>query len=163
MAAPVDVMRALIGADPGGAAWLPRLLQALPEIHWGAVRTPGILRATPLAREINIVDGVVRLPCCLETSTLVLALEDARDDRLPAGMPADPQRHRVSQVIEALRVIASGRHFGVAIIAREGYAEPHRTTILEGLPHLEREEAEDLYANYWGWISEETLDALASS
>ena len=51
--------------------------------------------------------------------------------------------------------------FGVIVVAGPDFPEPHRTTILEGLPHIEREQAEDLYANYWGRLSPEALAALA--
>lgn len=160
MASPADVIRVLRAADPAGTTWLPSLLRCLPEIHWGALREPGVVRAAPLARDVVIADGPVHLACCLETDTLVLVLEDARESDLPSGTAADPKRHHVSRAIEAARALADHRHFGMAIVAAPGYAEPHRATILEGLPHLEREDAEDLYANYWGVIPEERLDAL---
>lgn len=157
-----ETVTRLLERDPSGVSWLPALLHRLPDIHWGAQRAPGTPRAAaPLARSIEVADGPVALNCCIETDTLVLALEDARDTPLRSGTPADPHRHQVSRAIEAVRALADGRHFGVAIVASAPFDEPHRTTILEGLPHLEREEAEDLYANYWGWIPGEALASVA--
>lgn len=157
----VDTMHGLLEQDPAGASWLPTLLHRLPEIHWGALRQPGAIQpAESLARDVPLIDGPVHLACCIETDTLVLTLEDARHAPLPTGLPSDPARHHVSRAIEAARAIAGTRYFGVVIVANDAGDEPHRTTILEGLPHLEREEAEDLYANYWGCIRADALETL---
>jgi hypothetical protein len=170
MATLVDAVRAVMAADPDGA-WLRRLFEQLEEVHWGALRAPGTIIEGPGAREVSLVDGVMPLPCVVETDTLLIAIEDARGGPLPAGTAADPKRHHVSRAIEALRVLAKARAeaqrldtdplFGVIVVAGPGFPEPHRTTILEGLPHIEREQAEDLYANYWGRISPEAFESLA--
>jgi len=165
-----NLVQSHIDADPDGT-WLTRLFEHLEEVHWGALRTPGTITEAPAAREVALVDGPMTLPCVLETDTLLLAIEDARSSPLPTGTPADPQRHHVSRCIEALRVLAKARAeaqgldtdplFGVVIVGGRDVVEPHRTTILEGLPHIEREQAEDLYANYWGRISPEAFEALS--
>lgn len=166
-----------IALDPTGQHFLSPLLSCFPEAHWGAVRAPGALRVDAsgaLSREVPLpasfadwaeahpeelaaplspADRAVHLACCLETDTFVLALEDAIEAPLEAGTAAYPARHRLSRVIEAVRAIADGRLYAVGVIAGEGYVEPRRGTILEGLPHIEREEAEDLYASYWGWCT----------
>lgn len=164
------LVHAHLAADPDGT-WLHRLFEHLEEVHWGAVRTPGTITGGPSGREVPLVDGPMVLPCVLETDTLLLALEDARGGPLPTGTPGDPQRHHVSRCIEALRVLAKARAerdgldtdplFGVIVVGGNEVAEPHRTTILEGLPHIEREQAEDLYANYWGRISPEAFEGLS--
>ena len=117
-----------------------------------ASAAPGTVTAGPVTREVPLVDGVLTMPCVVETDTLVIALEDARTTPLPTGTAADPKRHHVSRVIEALRVLARTRAsalslttdplFGVIVIGGPDVPEPHRTTILEGLPHIEREQAE---------------------
>lgn len=165
-----DIVQALIAADPQGG-WLHRTFEQLEEVHWGALRTPGTITAAPVSREVPLVDGPMLLPCVVETDTLLVAFEDARSSALPTGTPADPKRHHVSRAIEALRVLAKARAeaqglttdplFGVIVVAGPDFPEPHRTTILEGVPHIEREQAEDLYANYWGRLSPEALAALA--
>jgi len=170
MATLAETVQALIAADPQGT-WLRRTLAQLEEVHWGAVRAPGTVTAGPDAREVALIDGPMVLPCVVETDTLLIAIEDARTSPLATGTAADPKRHHVSRAIEALRVLAKARAealalttdplFGVIVVAGPDFPEPHRTTILEGLPHIEREQAEDLYANYWGRLSPEALAALA--
>jgi hypothetical protein len=180
-----DLVQDAVARNPDGSRFLPQLLACFPEAHWGAVRQPGLLRAPAdgsLARDVapsaafeawarvhadELTPGAaptedpVHLACCLETDTFVLAIEDATSAPLPTGTPAYPARHRVAQVIEAVRAMAHGRLFAVGIVARPGYEEPRRAAILEGLPHIEREEAEDLYAACWGWCTIEQLtDAL---
>lgn len=172
MAPLTEVVHALIAADPQGG-WLHRMFEQLEEVHWGALRCPGAMIEGPGAREVQLVDGPLTMPCVVETDTLLIALEDARTLPLPTGTAADPQRHHLSRVIEALRVLARRRAaaenldadplFGVIVIGGPDEPEPHRTTILEGLPHIEREQAEDLYASYWGRISPAALAALARS
>ena len=172
MAMLTETVQALMAADPQGS-WLRRMFEQLEEVHWGALRAPGAIVAGPVAREVPLVDGPMRLPCVIETDQLLLALEDARNGPLPSGTPADPKRHHVSRCIEALRTMAKARAeaagldtdplFGVIVVAGPEFAEPHRTTILEGLPHIEREQAEDLYANYWGRISPESFERLADT
>jgi hypothetical protein len=167
-----DIVQALRVADPHGG-WLRRMFEQLEEVHWGALRSPGTITAGPVAREVPLVDGVVSVPCVVETDTLLIALEDARTAPLATGTDADPRRHRVSRVIEALRVLAKTRAdeagldsdplFGVIVIGGPDVPEPHRTTILEGLPHIEREQAEDLYANYWGRLAPDNLEALRTT
>ena len=169
MATLAETVQALIAGDPQGT-WLRRTLEQLEEVHWGAVRAPGTVSAGPGAREVTLIDGPMVLPCVVETDTLLLAIEDARTSPLATGTAADPKRHHVSRAIEALRVLAKARAealslttdplFGVIVVAGPDFPEPHRTTILEGLPHIEREQAEDLYANYWGRLSPEALAAL---
>lgn len=164
------IVHSHIAADPNGT-WLLRLFEHLDEVHWGALRTPGRIAGGPTSREVPLVDGPMTLPCVLETDTLLVALEDGRGGPLPTGTVSDPQRHHVSRCIEALRVLATARAerdgldtdplFGVIVVGGSDVVEPHRTTILEGLPHIEREQAEDLYANYWGRISPEAFDALS--
>ena len=172
MAPLTDTVHALVAADPEGG-WLRRMFEQLEEVHWGALRTPGTVTAGPVTREVPLVDGVLTMPCVVETDTLVIALEDARSTPLPTGTAADPKRHHVSRVIEALRVLARSRAaalslttdplFGVIVIGGPEVTEPHRTTILEGLPHIEREQAEDLYANYWGRLGPDAFEALRSA
>ncbi len=167
-----DITHALIENDPHGG-WLRAMFQQLEEVHWGALRAPGRILNGPAAREVALVDGPMRLPCVIETDTLLIALEDARSGGLPTGTPSDPKRHHVSRCIEALRALARSRSaaegldtdplFGVIVVGGPEFEEPHRTTILEGLPHIEREQAEDLYANYWGRISPEAYEALAAA
>ncbi len=183
---PGDLMQQAIARNPDGQRFLASLLSCFTEAHWGAVRAPGTLRASPdgtLARDIPLptafaewaathgdelqadpttspVDRQVHLDCCLETDTFVLALEDATVAPLETGTPAYAARHRLSRVIEAVRAIADGRLFAVGVVASPGFVEPRRAAILEGLPHIEREEAEDLYAAYWGWC---TPDQLATA
>ncbi len=164
----VEVVQGLMAADPQGG-WLRRLFESLEEVHWGALRNPGRIAQDPGPREVALVDGPIVLPCLVETDTLLVAFEDARRAPLPTGTPADPRRHHVSRCIEALRVLAGARAeaegldtdplFGVIVVGAPGLEEPHRTTILEGLPHIEREQAEDLYANYWGRVSPEAIGA----
>ena len=167
-----DTVQALMAADPQGG-WLRRMFEQLEEVHWAALRTPGTITAGPVVREVPLVDGVVTMPCVVETDTLLLALEDARATPLATGTAADPKRHQVSRVIEALRVLAKARTttdhldtdplFGVIVVGGSDVPEPHRTTILEGLPHIEREQAEDLYANYWGRLGPDAFEALRSA
>ncbi|MGV3517303.1 hypothetical protein [Luteitalea sp.] len=167
-----DIVQALIAADPQGG-WLRRAFEQLEEVHWGALRAPGTIIGGATAREVPLVDGLMVLPCVVETDTLLIALEDARASSLPTGTAADPKRHHVSRAIEALRVLAKARAeaqglttdplFGVIVVGGPEVPEPHRTTILEGLPHIEREQAEDLYANYWGRLSPEALAALTTA
>ena len=180
---PADLVQHAIARNPDGRRFLSSLLACFPEAHWGAVRVPGSLRASEsgtLAREVPLppaftewaathmhelqadpatspVDQQVHLDCCLETDTFVLALEDATASPLETGTPAYAARHRLSRVIEAVRAIADGRLFAVAVVAPPGFVEPRRAAILEGLPHIEREEAEDLYAAYWGWCTPDQL------
>lgn len=171
MAPLTDVVQMLMTADPQGG-WLRRLFEQLEDVHWGALRAPGAITAGPSAREVALVDGPALLPCLIETDTLLIAVEDARITPLPTGTPADPKRHHVSRAIEALRLLARARAeaealttdplFGVIVVAGPDFPEPHRTTILEGLPHIEREQAEDLYANYWGRITPAAFEALAA-
>ena len=159
-----------IAADPGGT-WLTRLFEHLEEVHWGALRAPGAIVGGPTAREVPLIDGPMHLPCVIETDTLLVALEDGRGGPLATGTERDPQRHHVSRCIEALRVLAKARAeaqaldtdplFGVIVVGGPELPEPHRTTILEGLPHIEREQAEDLYANYWGRIAPDAFEALS--
>ena len=170
MAPLTDTLQALIAADPEGG-WLRRMFEQLEEVHWGALRAPGTVTAGPAPREVPLVDGPVLLPCVLETETLLIAIEDARMSPLATGTTGDPHRHQVSRAIEALRVLAKERAqalgldtdplFGVIVVGGGDVVEPHRTTILEGLPHIEREQAEDLYANYWGRLSPTAFEALA--
>jgi hypothetical protein len=172
MATLTETVRTLMTADPQGG-WLRRLFEQLEEVHWGALRAPGRITAGPEHREVPLVDGAAALPCLVETDTLLLAFEDGRTGSLPTGTADDPKRHHVSRAIEALRVLAKSRAsaqhldtdplFGVIVVADPVFAEPHRTTILEGLPHIEREQAEDLYANYWGRISPADFEALAAT
>lgn len=169
MASLTEIVHALTAADPQGG-WLRRMFQQLDDVHWGALRAPGAITAGPASRDVPLVDGPMTLPCVIETDTLLVALEDARTTALPTGTAADPKRHHVSRAIEALRVLARARAeaqglatdplFGVVVVAGPTSAEPHRTTILEGLPHIEREQAEDLYANYWGRIDPAAFEAL---
>lgn len=170
MAPLTEIVQALIAADPRGG-WLRSMFEQLEEVHWGALRAPGAITAAPAARAVHLVDGPLTMRCVVETDTLLIALEDARTSPLPTGTPADLKRHHVSRVIEALRILARRRAeaanldtdplFGVIVVGGPDQPEPHRTTILEGLPHVEREQAEDLYANYWGRLSPEALAALA--
>jgi hypothetical protein len=172
MAPLTDTVHALIAADTEGR-WLRRMFEQLEEVHWGALRAPGTVTGEPGARDVPLVDGVVTMPCVVETDTLMIALEDARQSPLPTGTATDPKRHRVSRVIEGLRVLARARTaalslttdplFGVIVIGGSNVIEPHRTTILEGLPHIEREQAEDLYANYWGRLDPGAFEALRSA
>jgi len=172
MATLTETVHALMAADPQGG-WLRRLFEQLEDVHWGALRAPGRITSGPSAREVPLVDGPMPLPCFVETDTLLLALEDGRNGGLPTGTETDPKRHHVSRAIEALRVLAKARAaaehldtdplFGVIVVADPSFLEPHRTTILEGLPHIEREQAEDLYANYWGRISPADFEALAAT
>jgi hypothetical protein len=167
-----QIAQALIAADPEGG-WLRRMFEQLDEVHWGALRAPGTITAGPVAHEMALVDGPVALPCVIETDTLLVAIEDARSAPLPSGTATDPRRHHVSRAIEALRLLAKARAeaeglttdplFGVIVVAGPDFPEPHRTTILEGLPHIEREQAEDLYANYWGRLSPAAFEALAAA
>ena len=167
-----EIVQDLIAADPKGT-WLRRVFEQLEEVHWGALRTPGAILEGPVRREVTLVDGPIVLPCVIETDTLIVALEDARLKPLPAGTADDPKRHHVSRCIEALRAMAKGRAaaqgldtdplFGVIVLAEPTFAEPHRTTILEGLPHIEREQAEDLYANYWGRLDPEALEGMLAA
>jgi hypothetical protein len=106
------------------------------------------------------VEDRLVLSCCLQTDAFVLAIEDARATRLPTGTTAYTRRHHLSRCIEAVRALADRRLFGVGVVAGPDFSEPQRPVILEGLPHLEREEAEDLYAAYWGWC---TIDRLADA
>ena len=171
MASLGEIVHTLMAAAPDGA-WLLRLFAHLEEVHWGAVRAPGRITVPPAPREVPLVDGLLVLPCVVETDTLLVAFEDARTQSLATGTADDPKRHRVSQAIEALRVLARDRAarleldtdplFGVIVVGGSDVVEPHRTTILEGLPHIEREQAEDLYANYWGRVDPETFAALAT-
>jgi hypothetical protein len=147
------------------------MFEQLDEVHWGALRSPGAITDGPAPRAVDLIDGPLTMPCVVETDTLLLALEDARASPLPTGTAADAKRHHVSRVIEALRVLARQRAeaghldtdplFGIIVVGGPEQPEPHRTTILEGLPHIEREQAEDLYANYWGRISPGALAELA--
>ncbi len=172
MASLTETVQALTAADPQGG-WLRRMFEQLEEVHWGALRAPGVMTTGPTRRDVPLVDGPMTLPCVIETDTLLVALEDARTTPLPAGTAADAKRHHVSRAIEALRVLAKARAdaeglttdplFGVIVVAGATFPEPHRTTILEGLPHIEREQAEDLYANYWGRIDPAAFEALAQS
>jgi hypothetical protein len=172
MAPLTDTVQALMAADPQGG-WLRRMFEQLEDVHWGALRSPGTITAGPVVREVPLLDGVLTMPCVVETDTLLVALEDARATPLATGTAADPKRHHVSRVIEALRVLARTRTatcaldtdplFGVIVVGGAEVAEPHRTTILEGLPHIEREQAEDLYANYWGRLGPESLEALRNA
>lgn len=172
-----DALRAAVARDPSGARVVPRLLACFSEAHWGAIRHPGRLLSAPdglwtrdvvlpstfaewAARHPDVAaapeadeDVAVHLPCVLETDSFVLAIEDATRHPLAPGTPAYAVRHRLSRVIEAVRVIARGRLYAVGVVAPAGFDEPRRAAILEGLPHLEREEAEDLYASYWGWCT----------
>ena len=162
-----DIVQTRMATDPGDA--LRRIFEQLEDVHWGALRAPGTSIGVPGRREVDLVDGPAVLPCVVETDTLLVAFEDARTSPLPAGTSADPKRHHVSRCIEALRSLARARAaergldtdplFGVIVVAGPGFEDPHRTTILEGLPHVEREQAEDLYAAYWGSISPEALEA----
>jgi hypothetical protein len=165
-----DTVSRLMAADPQGT-WLGTLLSQLPDVHLGALRRPGRPVDAPLSRTVALVDGDFTLPCVVETETLLLALEDARGGPLAVGTATDPKRHHVSRCIEALRQLARARAsergedtdplFGVVVVGGPMADDPHRTTILEGLPHIEREQAEDLYASYWGRVSPESFDALA--
>ena len=169
MAPLTTTVHALIAADPEGR-WLRRMFEQLEDVHWAALRAPGTVTVGPAARDVPLVDGVVTMPCVVETDTLMIALEDARELPLPTGTAADPKRHHVSRVIEALRLLARARTaalslstdplFGVIVIGGSNVVEPHRTTILEGLPHIEREQAEDLYANYWGRLDPDAFEGL---
>src|SRR5688572_17905813 len=103
-----DTVQALMTADPQGG-WLRRMFEQLEEVHWGALRAPGVVTAGPVVREVPLADGVVSMPCVVETDTLLVAFEDARATPLATGTPTDPKRHRVSRVIEALRVLARTR------------------------------------------------------
>jgi hypothetical protein len=166
----IQITQALIATDPQGG-WLRRMFEQLDEVHWGALRAPGTITAGPVARALTLVDGPVTLPCVIETDTLIIAIEDARSAPLPSGTATDARRHHVSRTIEALRVLARARAgspglttdplFGVIVVSGPDFPEPHRTTILEGLPHIAREQAEDLYASYWGRISPAAFAALA--
>ncbi|BCS35982.2 hypothetical protein TBR22_A52190 [Luteitalea sp. TBR-22] len=166
MATLTDVLQGVMTADPSGG-WLQRVYQQLEGVHWGALRNPGTITSGPDTRTVELVDGPMTLPCVIETDTLMVAFEDARDGALPTGTAADPRRHHVSRAIEALRTLAQARAraqgletdplFGIIVVGGDDVPEPHRTTILEGLPHIEREQAEDLYANYWGRIGAEAL------
>ncbi len=170
MAPLTDIVQALHAADPTGT-WLRRMFEQLEQVHWGALRAPGTITLAPAARTVDLVDGPLSMPCVVETETLLVALEDARTSPLPTGTADDRKRHHVSRVIEALHVLARQRAaaanldtdplFGIVVVGGPEQPEPHRTTILEGLPHLAREQAEDLYANYWGRIGPEALAALA--
>lgn len=171
MATLTEIVRGMMVGDPDGS-WLRRMLEQLEDVHWGALRAPGHVIAGPGSRDVPLVDGPVTLPCLLETDTLLLALEDARTTPLATGTTADPKRHRVSRVIEALRTLARDRArtdglptdplFGVVIVGGTDCEAPHRTTILEGLPHIEREQAEDLYAACWGVLDAGALETLAT-
>ncbi len=164
-----DAVAALMAADPQGT-WLGTLFAQLPDVHWGALRNPGRPVDAPLSRTVGLVDGDFTLPCVVETDTLLLAIEDARERALAIGTSADPKRHHVSRCIEALRELARARArargedtdplFGVVVVGGPLSDDPHRTTILEGLPHIEREQAEDLYASYWGRVSSEAFESL---
>jgi hypothetical protein len=165
-----DAVARLMAADPQGR-WLATLYSQLPDVHWGALRRPGRPVDAPLARTVGLVDGDFTLACVVETDTVFLAIEDARGGALATGTATDPKRHHVSRCIEALRELARARAtargedtdplFGVVVVGGSASDDPHRTTILEGLPHIEREQAEDLYASYWGRVSPEAFDALA--
>ena len=174
----VELLRDAVLRDPTGARVVSRVLECLPDAHWGAVRQPGRLRTSPegpwsrdvplpptfaawaaarpgeLEGPLSEADRVVHLPCVIETDGFVLALEDVRVEPLETGTSACSARHRLSRVIEAVRVLGEGRLYGVGVVAGPDFEEPRRATILEGLPHIEREEAEDLYASYWGWCTE---------
>lgn len=176
-----ELVQAAIARNPDGSRFLSPLLACFSEAHWGAVRQPGRLRplsSDALARDVppsaefeawarahpdELTPGAapaedpVHLACCLETDSFVLAIEDATATPLATGTSAYPARHRLSRVIEAVRTIADGRLFAVGIVALPGYQEPRRAAVLEGLPHIEREEAEDLYAACWGWCTPEQL------
>ena len=167
-----ETISALQASDPEGA-WLRRMFERLPEVHWGALRRPGRPLEAPLARTVPLVDGSFTLPCVIETETLFVAIEDARNTSLPTGTTTDPKRHHVSRCIEALRHLARERAraegadtdplFGVVVIGGPASDDPHRTTILEGLPHIEREQAEDLYASYWGRLSPDAFEAVTGA
>lgn len=176
-----ELVQEAVARNPDGSRFLSPLLACFSEAHWGAVRQPGHLRpptGRSLARDIAPsaafeawaqahpdeltpeavpTEDPVHLSCCLETDSFVLAIEDATVTPLATGTPAYPARHRLARVIEAVRAIADGRLFAVAIVAQPGYQEPRRAAVLEGLPHIEREEAEDLYAACWGWCTPEQL------
>lgn len=177
----VELVQEAVARNPDGSRFLSPLLACFSEAHWGAVRQPGRLRlpaGDSLARDVapsaafevwarahpdeltagaGPAEDPVHLACCLETDSFVLAVEDATETPLATGTPAYPARHRLSRVIEAVRAIADGRLFAVGIVAQPGYVEPRRAAVLEGLPHIEREEAEDLYAACWGWCTPEQL------
>lgn len=176
-----DLLRTALRRDLTGTRFVSRLLERLPEAHWGATRQPGRMRSMPdgpWARDVTLpetfadwaasrpdelrgalsaADRVVHLPCVLETDSFVLAFEDARVVPLETGTSAYAARHRLSRVIEAVRVLGEGRLYGVGVVAPPDFSEPRRAAVLEGLPHIEREEAEDLYASYWGWCTEAQL------
>src|SRR5690606_4856164 len=145
--APADLILQAIARNPDGQRFLSPLLARFSEAHWGAVRVPGTLRplhGAPLVREIPLPptfaawaaghpdevtgdlttspgDAHVRLTRCLETDAFVLAIEDATTAPLDTGTPAYAARHRLSRVIEAVRSIADGRLFAVAIVAPPGF------------------------------------------
>jgi len=178
-----DSLRQALAHDPNGDRVVPRLLGCFSETHWGALRSPGRLLSSPdapwsrtvtlpptfalwaaahrdeLAAPLSADEGCVELPCVLETDTFVLAIEDAVTQRLATGTAAYPARHRLSRVIEAVRALSEGRLYGVGVVAPPDFDEPRRAAILEGLPHIEREEAEDLYAVYWGWCTRAAFEA----
>lgn len=167
-----DRLRQLAAADPTGT-WLARIYEPLEDVHWGAIRAPGRLQDGPRAREVTLIDGPFTLACVVETDTTFVAFEDATHAPLATGTDADPRRHHLSRCIEALRALARERReaqgldvdplFGVIVIGGPDVVEPHRTTILEGLPHIEREQAEDLYAAFWGRLEPSALDAIVAS
>ncbi len=142
---PVQVLRERLFGEHGGQEQKAAQRQALDELA-----SSGALNSS---RKWWAFEGFSDIDCFLETDRLVLLIEGKRSEHLTASTHWYRRRNQLIRNLEVAQSIASGRQFGVILIAEESLGQFRRKTIDESLPHFDPNERECLMSHYLGCVT----------
>jgi hypothetical protein len=98
-------------------------------------------------------EGFSDVDCCLETDHLLLLIEGKRTEPLGPSTDWYPKRNQLIRNLEVAESLASGRQFGVVVIAESDIGNLSKKTIDASLPHFHTAERENLMRHYFGCLS----------
>lgn len=97
-------------------------------------------------------EGNTSVDCYLETENILLLIEGKRTEKLSESISWYPGRNQLIRILDVAKEISGGKEFGVMVIA-ETQIEPISEEVIEkSLPHLSKDEIEELMSHYLGCL-----------
>lgn len=97
-------------------------------------------------------EGSTSVDCYLETENILLLIEGKRTEKLSESINWYPRRNQLIRILDVAQEISGRKEYGVMVLA-ETQIEPISEKVIENsLPHLTKDEIEELMGHYLGCL-----------
>ncbi len=95
-------------------------------------------------------EGFTIADCCLETETMILAIEGKSREKVSYSTSWYPQRNQIVRELESLQQAAGDKQYALMVIEENAGEDIDLGTVAAGLPHLSAAKRRELMKHYLG-------------